>query len=126
MEYQKVFDNINTFVYDSGEYLALALTMKKLGPRHVQLSDYTEVLAKWKDKFNNNIMIDDFYTENDSNGKLHLHGVIYVKKNFYKKRLQTDGYYIYTTDIYMKQQWLDYCYKSQQLNVNLDNKQYMF
>jgi len=112
------------FVYDSGEYLCLAFTIKKLGPREVELSDYTEQLHLWQERFKNSVMIEDFIREHDDHGKLHIHGIIYVKKNFYKKRLQIDGYYVHTTDMYSKEQWFQYMLKSQPGLIR--NDQYMF
>lgn len=107
------------FVYDSGEYMALAFTIKKLGPRRVDLCEYTEVIASWKNKFSNSVMIEDFISEFDSSNKLHVHGIIYVRKNFFKRRLQVKGFHVYTTDMYSKDQWLLYMHK-------VDNNQYMF
>lgn len=117
-------DKDSGFWYDSGEYLCLTLNMKKTGGRDVLLTDYTEVLANWKDRFGNNVLIEDFITEKDSLGKLHLHGIIYVKKNFYKKRLYTPGFHITSSDMYCKEQWIQYMLKQQPQSI--DNKQYMF
>lgn len=112
------------FTYDSGEYLCLSLNIKKTGSRYVELTDYTELLAEWKERFGNNVIIEDFITENDSLGKLHLHGIIYVRKNFYKKRLYKTGFHIYCTDMYNKDQWIQYMLKSQPQLI--DNTKYMF
>lgn len=113
-----------TFVYDSGRYMALALTMKRLkSPFQVKEEDYLKVLAQWNHHFD--IFIYEPYFERDDDGILHLHSIIVVPKNFYKKKLQTKDFYVYTTDLYYKEGWEKYISKVEKTK-KIDNTVYMF
>lgn len=113
------------FEYDRSEFMALAFTIKKLkDPRNAQPSDYYDVLNLWQKM---DVDIYNVAFEKDTNDVLHVHGRLIVKKNFYKKRLQTFGYHVYTRDIYYEEGWLKYCGKQEDpLEPKIDNKQYMF
>jgi len=107
-----------SFEYDPSEFLSLAVTIKKLTNDPVML-DYVNIINEWQDK--RFIISSDFIFEKDSKGKLHLHGIIVVRKNFYKRKLQTIGYHVYTTDIYDIEVWKNYINKCSRI----DNDKYM-
>jgi len=98
-------------MYDSGEYQALAFTVMKHG-KDCSIEDYqSNVLNKWSRLA---VQLEEPYFEQVSvDSKLHMHGVLYVRKGYYKKKLQIPGYYVYVTDIYRLDTWLEYCKKSQ-------------
>lgn len=103
-------DENGQFIYDKGEFIPLAFTVKKLGSKN-EMEDYIPVFEKWSHL--TGVGMYPVYYEEDSKGILHAHGIILVQKNFYKKRLQTEGYYIYTTDCYHIENWHSYIQKSQ-------------
>lgn len=97
------------FVYEPSEYLALAVTVKAHFPDPCE-EDYNNVTARWTNQFHIGVLPP--YFEKDKLNKLHMHTIIYVKKNFYKRRLQTTNYHVYTRDIFNLEGWSKYCSKS--------------
>jgi len=71
------------------------------------------------------VQVQEPYFEDDTDGKLHMHGVFYARKNYYKKKLQVQGYYVYITDIWNLERWLEYCSKVHK-RLTIDNTEYMF
>lgn len=113
------------FIYDPSEYQALAFTVKKLGSdfEGQPIDDYQRnVLHKWSKLA---VMVQEPYFEEDSKGKIHMHGVLYARKNYYKKKLSVKGYYVYVTDIWDLDRWLEYCKKVKH-TATIDNTVYLF
>lgn len=111
------------FMYDPSEFHALAFTVKKLSNDRVSISDYqANVLHKWSRL---GVHVQEPYFEDDSEGKLHMHGVLYARKNYFKKKLMVQGYYVYLTDIWNLDRWLEYCAKVKHTQ-EIDNTLYMF
>ncbi len=50
--------------------------------------------------------------ELDSHGLLHYHGVIRIKKNFYRKNLRVTGFHLFIKPIYNLFGWFTYCFKN--------------
>jgi len=50
--------------------------------------------------------------EADPKGILHYHGVIRIKKNFYRKSLCVRGFHVYLTPCFNVYGWFDYCFKN--------------
>lgn len=115
---------MSEFYYDKTELQALAFTMKKLGDGEVDREYYQDVMYGWCSK-NKSLIPSAMEFELDSTGKLHAHGIIVVNKNFLKKKLQTQGCYIYVTDCYDIDRWRMYITKEQNNEV-VDNSRYMF
>lgn len=120
-----MIDNIMEFTYDKSEYLSLAFTIKKLkDPKNTQPTDYYEVLDQWLK------LGVDIYSptiERDANNILHMHGFLVVKKNFYRKRLQTFGFHVYIRDVFYSDGWERYIKKEEEpLDEKIDNRVYMF
>lgn len=123
-----------SYMHDSGEYKSVSFTVKKnSGPSSsVTKESYAPVL----EHFNRYAIVQPPYYEHDSSGRLHMHGILSVKKGFYKRRLQVPGFYVYTTDCVHIEQWLEYCKKCdpdyllvKKLKMErheLDNTEYMF
>lgn len=103
--------------YNSSEFISLAFTAKKLSnPLSVTKEDYlNDVISVWQ-KIPDIHLQEPFY-ELDSKGQLHIHGIITVKKHFYKKRLRINDYHIYIKDIYDIDQWISYISKQQKLHI---------
>lgn len=111
------------FMYDPSEFQAYAFTVKKLGNDEISIEDYrSNVLNKWARLA---VQVQEPYFEEDSKGKLHMHGVFYARKNYYRRKLTVQGYYVYITDIWNLDKWLEYCSKIKKV-VTIDNTQYMF
>ncbi len=62
--------------------------------------------------------------ELDTKGVLHYHGVIRIKKNFYRNSLRVKGFHIYLKPIFNIVGWVNYCYKNEILHCweNLKKK----
>ncbi len=50
--------------------------------------------------------------ELDPKGVLHYHGVIRIKRNFYRKNLIVKGFNIHLSSIYNLYGWMEYCFKN--------------
>lgn len=111
------------FLYDPSEFQALAFTVKKLGNDEVSIEDYRiNVLSKWARLA---VQIEEPYFEDDSKGKLHMHGVVVTRKNYYRRKLSVPGYYVYVTDCWNIERWLEYCSKVNK-SIKVDNTLYLF
>lgn len=110
------------FLYDPSEFAAYAFTVKKLG-NDVSILDYhNNVLNKWSRLA---VDVKEPYFEDDESGKLHMHGVLYARKNYFRKKLSVPGYYVYITDCWNIDRWLEYCAKVKHTQ-EIDNTLYMF
>lgn len=88
--------------------LAFAYTVKTLGPATVTPTDYTPFFERLK-KFS--IEIEYKISETDKSGKLHYHGILYLSKGFYRKKLCMKGFHVKLDQIYNKQGWIKYIHK---------------
>lgn len=113
------------YEYDKSEFVALAFTIKKLkDPLNAQPSDYHDVLNLW---IKMGVDLYNVVFEKGTSDRLHVHGRLICKKNFYKKRLQTFGYHVYLRDIFYEDGWQKYINKEDEpLSPKIDNRQYMF
>lgn len=104
------------FEHTPSDLCCLAFTVKILGCAvEGSVEDYQQnILNRWARLAG--VTLREPYFEKDSSGCLHMHGIIYVRKGFYKKRLQTPGYYIHVKDCYDIDQWLEYCQKTAPLD----------
>lgn len=50
-------------------------------------------------------------SELDSKGRLHYHGIIYLTKGFYRKKLCVKGLHVKLVEIYDKSGWTKYIHK---------------
>jgi hypothetical protein len=50
-------------------------------------------------------------SERDPKGKLHYHGILYIPKGFYRKRLVTKGFNIKLEEMGNRKAWLKYIHK---------------
>jgi len=70
-------------------------------------------------------MIKHCVLENDSQGKPHIHGIVLLRKGFFRQRLKVQGFHCCLREIYDEQDWLRYCNKDQPNSPLIDNKIYM-
>lgn len=100
-----------------------AFTIKKLGrPSDTCLLDYANVLEQWTK--NPQVKVKEAVLERDSKGKLHVHGIATIKKNFYRHKLGVHGFNMKLDEIYDEQGWERYLHK--QFKQKVDNSQYLF
>lgn len=112
------------FEYDPSEFQAYAFTVKKLGPAcFCSIDDYrSNVLLKWSRL---GVMVEEPYFEEDKDGKLHMHGIVSARKNYYRKKLSVFGYHVYITDIWDVDKWIEYCSKVKK-TITINNTEYLF
>lgn len=93
-----------------------AFTVKKLGgePQAVLFKDYEDVIDHYKKMG----YIKDIDFEYDDQGRLHIHGIILLRKGFYRKKLCMKGYHIKLEQIYDEKGWLKYIHKSHKPDCN--------
>lgn len=87
-------------------FIAFAYTVKTLGTDNA--GDYSPFFDKLS-KFN--IEVEYKISETDKLGKLHYHGIFYLPKGFFRKRLATKGFHMKLVEIYNKQGWYKYITK---------------
>jgi len=85
-----------------------AFTIKKLGLNDVVVEDYIYPLEQFA-KFG---LVDCQFFEKDSHGKLHVHGIVLLRKNFFRKRLIITGYHIKLDELYNRGGWERYITKA--------------
>lgn len=50
-------------------------------------------------------------SEIDKEGRVHYHGILYLEKGFYRKRICVPGYHIKLEEVYNKKGWEKYIHK---------------
>jgi hypothetical protein len=58
-----------------------------------------------------NIPVEYQVEEKDKQGKLHIHGIMYLKKGFYRKRLCMPNLHLKLVELYNKEGWEQYIHK---------------
>lgn len=84
--------------------IAFAYTVKTLF-LHDDYSNFFEHLEKFK------VHVEYKVGELDSKGKLHYHGILYLDKGFYRKRLMIRKFHIKLVEIFDKSGWIKYIHK---------------
>lgn len=88
--------------------IAFAYTVKTLGPSTVTSNDYVPFFRRLEAL---GVEVEYKIDELDSKGKLHYHGIIYLKKGFYRKRVSLKGFHVKLEELYNKAGWLKYIHK---------------
>lgn len=88
--------------------IAFAYTVKALGAFDIATSAY-EPFFNRLDKLG--IQVEYKVSENDSLGKLHFHGIMYLPKGFYRKRIMVNGFHIKLKEVTNKTGWIKYIHK---------------
>lgn len=114
--------------YESSEFKCLAFTLKKLRkPREATEFDYGEVISKWIEK---GVIIEASKFELPESKRLHVHGILVLKKNFNKDRLKTYDFSLKLRDIYNWDGWSNYIKKDEEDSgtkiEEIKNDVYMF
>ncbi len=86
-------------------------TIKKLGAnKQVNEKSYNKFWRLLKDE---GAQLEYFFAEYDSKGKLHYHGLILLRKHYYRKRLYPYGYSLLIRKCTDANGWYTYCTKDQ-------------
>jgi hypothetical protein len=97
---------INIYKVEQQPY---AFTVKRIfKPKEVTDSDYLDIMAKWS-HFG---LIKCYEFEKDSHGILHIHGIILLRKGFYRKKLVIKGYSTRLDELYDETGWMRYIGKT--------------
>lgn len=88
-----------------------AFTYKKLGgdDDSVYESDYNIV----RKELNNSGYVKHIKFEKDPKGRLHCHGIILLRKGFFRQKLKVQGFHCHLREVYDERDWLSYCNKNQ-------------
>lgn len=96
---------------ERANFTAFAVTIRFNAKKDAEEKDYVPMIENMIRK---GIEIHSLYYEEDKgktyNG-IHVHGIIYVKKNFYRKKLAMDGFSIKMEEIYSWDGWQKYLNK---------------
>lgn len=86
--------------------IAFAYTIKALGSElNPDYEPFFSKLRKYK------IHVEFKVGEKDSKGKLHYHGIILIKKGFWRKLLVSPGYHLKLVEVFDKKGWIKYIHK---------------
>jgi len=88
-----------------------AFTVKKLGSEELSPTDYAEIIQHYH-KYG---FVDCHYYEKDSKGKMHVHGIILLRKGFMRKKLCAIGFHTKLVEMYDRRGWELYILKDQYL-----------
>lgn len=93
-----------------------AFTIKKLGgkPNSITLADYSDVLELYAKSGK----ISHSTEERDSSGRLHIHGILELKKHFFIKKLCRNGFHMKFDELFDEEGWRRY------INKSFDNQRY--
>lgn len=97
-----------------------AVTVKWIRKKEATTDHYQEWLANAMQK---QFRVTDYWFEFDSCNRLHLHGVAEAAPNYFKKRLDFNGYHRHVTRLIDKRDvadWIKYCKKDQPTGALLD------
>lgn len=90
------------------DLIAFAYTVKTLGASDCTEADYAPFFDKIA-KFG--ITCEYKIPEKDKNGKLHYHGILYLKKGFFRKRIMCKLFHIKLVELYDRKGWMKYIHK---------------
>jgi len=95
--------------------IAFAFTVKINSENSTQVTPemYSPIFNRW-DKFN--LSLEYKIPEKDSKGKLHYHGIVYVPKGFYRKKMlikdhNGKNYHLKLVELFDKKGWEKYIHK---------------
>lgn len=95
------------------DYIAFGYTVKVLGDIETDPSNYIKWFVHSSKFGDDKVKLEHSYSERDSHNKLHYHGVMIIKKGFYRKRLECQGYHLKLEEIYDMDGWFRYITKDQ-------------
>lgn len=99
-----------SFDYIRADSIAFAYTIKdnrkvSNNERKATYEDWFKRCQVWR------IPIEYKCEEKDKQGRLHIHGIIYLKKGFYRKKLCMPNLHLKLVELYNKEGWEQYIHK---------------
>lgn len=88
--------------------IAFAYTIKALGASDIAASHYDPFFNRLSKL---SIQLEYKVSEKDKLGKIHFHGIMYLPKGFYRKRLCMNGFHMKLREITDKSGWIRYIHK---------------
>jgi len=99
--------------FDTSVNVAYAFTYKFLGNKPNDVKTYLPVITN----LNNNGYVKFCKSEKDSKDRIHIHGIVLLRKGFFRKKLIVQGFHGHFSEITNEAVWLKYCSK----DVKYDN-----
>lgn len=95
---------------ETTDFKAFAYTIKDNRGRTSDITEETykpffDTLKRYKIKCEYKV------AEYDKKNRLHYHGIIYLRKGFYRKKICVKGLHVKLKEIYNKEGWEDYIHK---------------
>lgn len=91
-------------------YEEYAITMKFNGTEEPDIFMYENLLKRWK-RLDVHVPLRMY--ERDSHGRLHLHGLVRMPKNFWRGKLHSKNLHYKISSIFNRERWIRYCKKNQ-------------
>jgi len=91
-----------------------AFTVKKLGSKLPSYEDYVPVIERYQSSG----FIKQIEQETDSTGRLHLHGIILLRRGFFRKFMCVEGFHTRLDQIYNEKGWESYITKTRRRSVD--------
>lgn len=91
-----------------------AITLRWNNKPKIVPSDYLKIRTSWYEHYGI-IIRDYFFEDKDKEGKavpLHMHGIVDIPKNFYRKNLMQYGLHLKLVPMFALQGWKEYCQKN--------------
>lgn len=98
---------------NKSEFVAWAFTVKvnktlQAAPTKTEYIPFFDKLTRL------GIEVECKYGEKDKRGHLHYHGILRIKKGFYRPRLHTKGMMVYLKELTDRKGWMKYIQKDQE------------
>lgn len=91
---------------DRSRFVAYAYTVKALGTNlDANYTPFFDKLSKFS------IKVEYKISERDSKGKIHYHGILYLEKGFFRKRICCNGFHIKLKEVTSREGWIKYIHK---------------
>lgn len=94
-------------IIESSEYKSYGFTVRANSSNRADYSPFFNLIAKFK----NHVTLECKYEEYGKHDWLHYHGVLAIKKRFYRKRLVIPGFHLKLEEIYNIKGWHKYITK---------------
>lgn len=96
------------YEFKKSNLVAYAYTVKVLSNKTMDPNYEQDVFSRWRKL---GVEFDCSVSERDSKGKLHYHGIIYLRKGFYRRKLVVRGYHMKLEELYDRAGWIRYIEK---------------
>lgn len=105
-------DETSTFRQDKAPHAPWAFTYKYLSTCN-RVVDIYDICRERLSKYG---FIKHIVEELDSKGKLHIHGIVMLRKGFFRQKLIVHGFHLHLAEVYDEKDWIKYMDKQQPQN----------